>query len=74
MQTEPKKELEPKRAVITYRTKPLAADAKWSQLFQRVIESATDSADAMKQFYNPPIWPAMTGAIEVKGVSWPDET
>jgi hypothetical protein len=63
---------ESKRAVIEYRTKPLEEDAKWSLWFQREIESAVDSADAMKQFYSRPLWPAMTGAIEVKRVAWPD--
>lgn len=66
-------EKQPQRAVIEYRTKPFEDGAKWSLYFQREIESAKDSADAMKQFYARPLWPAMTGAVEVKKVSWPDE-
>lgn len=71
--TDPKVETkEPQRALVTYRTKALKADAKWSLYFQRVIDAALDSQDAMQKFYNDPIWPAMTGAIEVKAVAWPD--
>lgn len=63
---------EPQRAVIEYRTKPFAEGAKWSLYFQREIEAAKDSSDAMKQFYARPLWPAMTSHIEVKSVTWPD--
>lgn len=66
------KEKEAKRAVIEYRTKAFENDAKWSLSFQRVIESAIDTSDALKQFYADPIWPALTGAIEVKAVGWLD--
>lgn len=62
----------PQRAVITYRTKPLEAKAKWSLWFQREISEAKDSTDAMFQFYERVTWPCMTGAIEIKGVTWPD--
>ncbi len=68
-----KVEKEPQRALITYRTKEFKADAKWSLWFQRIIESATDTADALKKFYDGWIWPAMTGAIEIKSVAWPDK-
>jgi hypothetical protein len=64
---------EKKRALITYRTKELAEDAKWSALRERTIDEAKDSADAMTQFYAQRTWPAMTGFIEVKSVTWPDE-
>jgi hypothetical protein len=63
---------ETRRAIIEYRTKAFENDAKWSLCFQRVIESAVDSTDALRQFYADPIWPALTGSIEVKGVSWLD--
>lgn len=65
-------EKKPRRAVIEYRTKELKEGAKWSLWFQREIDSAIDSNDAMKQFYARPLWPAMTGAIEVRQVAWPD--
>lgn len=64
---------EPQRALITYRTKELKADAKWSLWFQREIREAKDSADAMYQFYTRFTWPCMTGAIEVRAITWPDE-
>ena len=63
---------QPQRAVIEYRTKSFENDAKWTLCFQRVIESAIDTADALKQFYGDPIWPAMTGMVEVKAVRWMD--
>jgi len=63
---------EPKRAVIEYRTKELKDGAKWSLWFQREIDSAVDSGDAMRQFYARPLWPAMTGNVEVKRVVWPE--
>ena len=64
---------EPQRALITYRTKPLEADAKWSAWREREIDGALDSTDGMQKFYARPTWPAMTGAVEVKSVSWPDQ-
>lgn len=64
---------EPQRALITYRTKDLADGAKWTAWREREIAAANDSADAMSQFYERFTWPAMTGAIEVKSVTWPDE-
>lgn len=71
---EPKTETkEPQRAVIEYRIKPLAVEVKWSLWFQREIDAALDGPDAMRQFYARPLWPAMTGAIEVKRILWPDE-
>lgn len=63
----------PQRALVTYRTKDLHPDAKWSLLRERIISTATDSADAMAQFYDERTWAPMTGAIEVKSVKWPDE-
>lgn len=65
------KDQKPKRALIEYRIKPLAGDAKWSAIFQREID-ALDSGDAMTQFYGRPTWPALTGTIEVKGITWDD--
>lgn len=65
-------EKEAKRAVVEYRTKNFENGAKWSLCFQRVIEAAIDSPDALRQFYADPIWPANTGAIEIKAVSWLD--
>lgn len=60
---------EPKRGVIQYRTKALAKDAKWSLWFQREL-NGVDSEDLMDQFYNRRTWPAMTGMVEVKGITW----
>jgi len=65
-------EQQPKRAIVEYRTKPFENDAKWSLSFQRVIESAIDTADALKQFYADPLWPALTGSIEIQAVGWLD--
>lgn len=62
----------PRRALIEYRTKELKGGAKWSLWFQRIV-TAKDSQDAMDQFYKERTWPAMTGDIQVKGVTWPDE-
>ncbi|HEY6244595.1 MAG TPA: hypothetical protein VIX17_11635 [Pyrinomonadaceae bacterium] len=64
-------EQQAKRCVIEYRTKELKEGAKWSLWFQREID-AIDSQDAMKQFYSRPLWPAMTGNVEVKRVIWID--
>ena len=63
-------EKKPQRALIPYRVKPLATDAKWEPWREREIDSATDSEDAMSQFFDRRTWPAMTGAIEVKQVIW----
>jgi len=60
---------QPKRALIQYRTKPLAVDVKWSLWFQREL-TGIDSQDVMTQFYARPTWPAMTGMIEVKSITW----
>lgn len=64
---------QPKRALITYRTKELKDAAKWTAWREREIAEAKDFDDAMGQFYERFTWPAMTGAIEVKEVSWLDE-
>lgn len=68
----PEQPPQPKRALIEYRTKPFEENAKWSLYFQRVIDSAVDTSDALKQFYGSPLWPALTGMIEVRKVSWLD--
>jgi len=66
---QPKPEKTPKRAVIQYRTRKLEAFSKWSLWFQREL-TGLDSQDVMTQFYARPTWPAMTGMIEVKSITW----
>jgi len=64
------KDKKPQRALITYRTKELKANAKWPDWREREIDAAKDGPDAMAQFYDRRTWPSMTGAIEVRGITW----